>query len=119
MEKFIDPAFPPTAKICFHLLTFYFYFFIFGYLVKFVSLIHPHTEQCSYYKNYTSLLKKTFNRQISITNSFKNLKTKKKSCWISDNDITRLQNFYVAFAIKLLQKIKMLSIVIAVTYGYI
>ena len=88
MEKFIDPAFPATTKIYFCLLTFYFSFFIFFYFANLTSLIHSHTEQCYYYKNYTSLLKKAFNIQISITNSFKNLKTKRQSYWISDNDIT-------------------------------
>ena len=90
MERFIDPAFSATTKIYFYLFfkTFYFSFFIFACLVKFTSLIHPHTEQCFYYKNYTSLLKKAFNRQTSITNSLKNLQSKKQSYWISDNDIT-------------------------------
>ena len=99
------------------LLTFYFYFFIFSYFVNLTSLMHSPTEQ--YYKNYTFLLKKAFNIQIPITNSFKNLRTKRQSYWISDNDITWIQNFHVAFVIKLLQKIAMLSVVIAVTYGYI
>ena len=88
MEKFIDPAFPATTKIFFYLLTFYSYFFIFAYLVKFISLIHSKNEQCFYYKIYTALLKKAFNRHIPITNSFKKPKTKKQSYWISDNDIT-------------------------------
>ena len=119
MEKFIDPAFPATTKIYFCLLTFYFSFFILSYFVNLTSLMPSHTEQCFYYKNYTSLLKKAFNIQISITNSFKNLKAKRQSNWISDNYITWLQNFDVAFVTKLLQKITMLSVVIAVTYGYI
>ena len=90
MERFIDPAFPATTKIYFYLFlkTFYFSFFVFACLAKFTSLIHSHTEQCFYCKNYTSLVKKAYNKQISITNSFKNLKTKKQSYWISDNDIT-------------------------------
>ena len=91
MEKFIDidPAFPATTKIYFYLSfkTFSF-FFLFGCLVRFKSLIQSHTKQCFYYKNYTSLVKKAINRQISIINSFKNLKTKKQSYWTSDNDIT-------------------------------
>ena len=76
METFIDTAFPATTKICFSLVTFYFFSFIFAYLVDLTSLIHSHTEQCFYYKNYTSLLKTAFNIQISITNSFKKLKRK-------------------------------------------
>ena len=88
MEKFVDSAFPATTKIYFCLLTFFFTFFIFSYFVNLTSLMHSHTEQCFYYKNYTSLLKKAFNIQISITNSFKNLKAKRQSNWISDNDIT-------------------------------
>ena len=57
MEKFIVPTFPATTKIYFCLLNFYFYFFIDSYFVNLKSLIHSHTEQCFYYKNYTSLLK--------------------------------------------------------------
>ena len=87
-EKFIDPAFPAATKIFFYLLTFFKFFFIFAYLVKFISLIHSKNEQCFYYKIYTALLKKAFNRHIPITNSFKKPKTKKQSYWISDNDIT-------------------------------
>ena len=117
MEKFIDPAFPATTKIYFCLLTFYFSFFILSYFVNLTSLMPSHTEQCFYYKNYTSLLKKVFNIKISVTNSFKNFKTKRQSYWISD-DITWLQNFHGAFIIKLFQKITMLSVMIIVTYGY-
>ena len=96
---------------------FFFFFFIFSYFVNLTSLMHSHTEQCFYYKNYTSLLKKVFNIKISVTNSFKNFKTKRQSYWISD-DITWLQNFHGAFIIKLFQKITMLSVMIIVTYGY-
>ena len=88
IAKFIDPAFPATTKIYFCLLTFYFSFFLFYYFINLTSLIHSHTEQCYYYENYTSLLKKAFNMQISINNSFKNLKTKRQSYWTSDNDLT-------------------------------
>ena len=94
MEKIIDPAFPATTKIYLCLLTFSFSFFIFSCFVNLTSLMHCHTEQWFYYKNYTSLLKKAFNIlkkafniQTSITNSFKNLKTKRQSYRISD-DIT-------------------------------
>ena len=77
MEKFVDSAFPATTKIYFCLLTFFFFnFFIFSYFANLTSLIQSHTEQCFYYKNYTSLLKTAFNIQISITNSFKKLKRK-------------------------------------------
>ena len=117
-KNLLIQLFQPLQKsIC--LLTFYFSFFILSYFVNLTSLMPSHTEQCFYYKNYTSLLKKAFNIQISITNSFKNLKAKRQSNWISDNDITWLQNFDVVFVTKLLQKITMLSVVIAVTYGYI
>ena len=77
MEKFIDPAFPASTKMYFSLLTFFlfFYFFIFAYFINLTPLIHSHAEQCFYYKNYTSILKNEFNIEISITNSFKNLKT--------------------------------------------
>ena len=77
MEKFIDPAFPASTKMYFSLLTFFlfFYFFIFAYFVNLTPLIHSHAEQCFYYKNYTSILKNAFNIQISITNSFHNLRT--------------------------------------------
>ena len=108
-------SFSSYYKNQFLFINFLFLFICFAYLVKFISLIHSRTEQCFYYKNYTSLVKKAFDRQIFITNSFKNLKTKKQSYSTSDNGVTLLQNFQVAFVIKLLQKITILSVVIAVT----
>ena len=61
-------------------------FLFLSVLLNLYLRIHTQTKQCFYYKNYTSLKKKVFNRHISITNSFKNLKTKKHSYSISGND---------------------------------
>ena len=70
-------CFSSYCKIVFLFINFFlfFYFFIFAYFVNLTSLIHSHAEQCFYYKNYTSILKNAFNIQISITNSFHNLRT--------------------------------------------
>ena len=45
--------------------------------------MHSRSEQCFYYKNYTSFVKKVSNRQISIITASKTSKQK-----ISDNDMT-------------------------------